>query len=104
MDKREDLKEKIINTLKTVYDPEIPLNIYDFGLIYGIDIDENFNVSIKMTLTSPNCPVAESMPAEVEQKTAGIKEVRSASVEIVWDPPFSKEMMSEEARFLLGMF
>ena len=104
MDKKEKLKHNIIKTLKTVYDPEMPLNIYDLGLIYGIDIDDDNNVNIRMTLTSPNCPVADSLPFEVETKAGSIEDVKSVKVELVWDPPFSKDMMSEEAKFLLGMF
>ena len=99
-----DLEKKIIEQLKNIYDPEIPLNIYDLGLIYKIDIDEENNVKIEMTLTSPNCPVADSMPSEVGEKAKSVKGVKSALVELVWDPPFTKEMMSEEARLLLGIF
>lgn len=99
-----DLEKEIIEQLKNIYDPEIPLNIYDLGLIYKIEIDEKNNVKIEMTLTSPNCPVADSMPSEVEEKVKSVKGVKSALVELVWDPPFTKEMMSEEARLLLGIF
>ena len=98
------LEKKVIEQLKNIYDPEIPLNIYDLGLIYKIEIDEENNVKIEMTLTSPNCPVADSMPSEVGEKVKSVKGVKSALVELVWDPPFSKEMMSEEARLLLGIF
>lgn len=94
----------MIKQLQTIHDPEIPLNIYDLGLIYKLDIDEQRNVRIEMTLTSPNCPVADSMPGEVGEKVAEVEGVRSAHVDLVWDPPFTKEMMSEEARLLLGIF
>lgn len=104
MEKKETIKGNIIKALKTVYDPEMPLNIYDLGLIYGIDIDKENNVNIKMTLTSPNCPVADSLPFEVEIKVGSLEEIKSAKVELVWDPPFSQDMMTEEAKFLLGMF
>ena len=97
-----DLKEKIIKEIKKVYDPEIPVNIYELGLIYKIDIDEKNNVKVDMTLTSPNCPVAESMPKEVEDKVAAMDSVSSAKVNIVFDPPWDKEMMSEEAKLELG--
>jgi len=104
-----DLAEKkrlegiIIETIKTVYDPEIPVDIYELGLIYEIKITEEKAVTIVMTLTSPSCPVAESLPAEVEEKVAGIEEVTEAGIEITWDPPWDKDMMSEEALVELGM-
>ena len=104
MSNTDTLKKDIIEALRHIYDPEIPLNIYDLGLIYKIDIDKEKNVRIEMTLTSPNCPVADSMPAEVGEKVKSVKGVRSALVELVWDPPFTKDMMSEEARLLLGIF
>jgi len=97
------LEEVIIDVLKTVYDPEIPVDIYQMGLIYEIKIDDEFNVDILMTLTSPNCPVAESLPAEVEAKIQGIKDVNKAKIEIVFEPPWQMDMMSEEARLELGM-
>ena len=101
---RETLENAIIEKLRTIYDPEIPLNIYDLGLVYRLDIDKEKNVRIEMTLTSPNCPVADTMPGEVGEKIGNLEGVRSANVELVWDPPFTKEMMSEEARLLLGIF
>lgn len=104
MSDTDTLKKKIIEALQHIYDPEIPLNIYDLGLIYKIDIDKENNVKIEMTLTSPNCPVADSMPSEVGEKAGNVEGVKSAYVELVWDPPFTKEMMSEEARLLLGIF
>ena len=104
MSDTDTLRKKIIEALQHIYDPELPLNIYDLGLIYKIDIDEEKNVRIEMTLTSPNCPVADSMPSEVGEKVAAVESVKSAYVDLVWDPPFTKEMMSEEARLLLGIF
>ncbi|RMG78521.1 MAG: SUF system Fe-S cluster assembly protein [Bacteroidetes bacterium] len=98
-----ELENKIIETLKTVYDPEIPVDVYEMGLIYEIKIDKENNVVILMTLTSPSCPVAESLPAEVEQKVSGIEDVKSCKVEITFDPPWSMDMMSEEAKLELGM-
>ena len=95
-------EEKIISLLKTIYDPEIPVNIYDLGLIYTIDIDEQNYVSIGMTLTSPNCPVAESMPIEVRDKINAIEGVEYVKVEILWEPPWNQDMMSEVAKLKLG--
>lgn len=97
-----EVENQVIEVLKTIYDPEIPVNIYDLGLIYEVKANSDFEVSIQMTLTSPNCPVAESLPQEVETKTAGLWSVKSAKVDIVWEPPWDKEMMSEEAKFELG--
>ena len=99
---KKEVENQVIDILKTIYDPEIPVNIYDLGLVYEVKADDDFNVQIDMTLTSPNCPVAESLPAEVETKTAGLWSVKSAKVEIVWEPPWDKEMMSEEAKYELG--
>ena len=99
---QKEVENQVIDVLKTIYDPEIPVNIYDLGLIYEVKVDEEFNVQIDMTLTSPNCPVAESLPAEVETKAAGLWSVKSAKVEIIWDPPWDKDMMSEEAKYELG--
>lgn len=96
------LEEKIINVVKTIYDPEIPVDIFELGLIYEIKIDDEFNVAVEMTLTSPNCPVAESLPLEVENKIASVFGVESAKVNIVFDPPWDKDMMSEEALLELG--
>ena len=92
----------MIEVIKSIYDPEIPVNIYDLGLIYDIQIDETNAVKVKMTLTAPACPVAGSLPGEVEQKIEAIPEVRTANVELVWDPPWSKDMMSEGAMLDLG--
>ena len=102
MEKRE-LENTIVAVLKSIHDPEIPVDIFELGLIYEVKIDDTFNVIIDMTLTSPNCPVAESMPKEVEDKVAGINEVNSCKVEIVFDPPWDKDMMSEEAQLELGL-
>jgi FeS assembly SUF system protein len=97
-----ELENKIVDVLKTIYDPEIPVDIFELGLIYEVKIDKEFNVEIEMTLTSPNCPVAESMPAEVEAKVQSHPEVNKAKVNIVFDPPWDKTMMSEEAQLELG--
>ena len=96
------LENTIVDVLKSIYDPEIPVDVYELGLIYEVKIDKEANVEIQMTLTSPNCPVAESMPKEVEDKVAEISDVKSAKVNIVFDPPWDKEMMSEEAKLELG--
>ena len=96
------LEEKIINVIKTIYDPEIPVDIFELGLIYEIKIDDKLNVEVEMTLTSPNCPVAESMPLDVENKVGSVFGVTSSKVNIVFDPPWEKDMMSEEALLELG--
>ena len=98
------LRERVVDVLKTCYDPEIPVDIYELGLIYEIRIDEGNDVNIKMTLTSPACPVAETLPVDVEQKIRNIPDVNNAKVEITFDPPWEKEMMSEEAKLELGMW
>ena len=98
------LRDKIIAALRTVYDPEIPLNLYDLGLIYDISIDANNAVSINMTLTTPHCPVAESMPGRVECAVREIKEVIDVNVQLVWDPPWDKDRMSDEAKLTLGLY
>ncbi len=97
-----ELEDKIVQMLKSIYDPEIPVDIYELGLIYEVKIDKENQVQIEMTLTSPNCPVAESLPKEVEDKVAAIEEVVSCKVNIVFDPPWEKDMMSEEAKLELG--
>ena len=97
-----ELENTIVDVLKTIYDPEIPVDVYELGLIYEVKIDAEKNVEIEMTLTSPNCPVAESMPKEVEDKVAAIEGVMSSKVNIVFDPPWDKDMMSEEAKLELG--
>ncbi len=100
----EALKNEIIEVLKTIYDPEIPVNIYEIGLIYEVNVDDEANIHLLMTLTSPMCPVAESLPPEVEEKVSAIDGVESARVEITWDPPWDPDMMSEAAKLELGMF
>jgi FeS assembly SUF system protein len=97
-----ELENKIVDMLKTIFDPEIPVDIYELGLIYEVKISKEKEVEIDMTLTSPNCPVAETMPKEVEEKIAAIEEVTSCKVSIVFDPAWSKDMMSEEAKLELG--
>ncbi len=99
-----ELEEKIIEALKTIFDPEIPVNIYEMGLIYAIEIAEDRHVDLKMTLTSPACPVAGSLPGEVEFKVMGVGGVENAKVELVWDPAWHPGMMSEAAKLTLGMF
>jgi FeS assembly SUF system protein len=97
-----DLYERVIEALREIYDPEIPVNIYDLGLIYGVDVSEG-DVAITMTLTTPHCPVAESMPGEVEMRVLAVPGVRDAEVNLVWDPPWGPNLMSDEARLELGM-
>ena len=98
-----ELKEKVILEIKKIFDPEIPVNIYELGLIYKIDIQDTKKVNIEMTLTSPNCPVAETLPKEVEDKVGEVHGVKTSKVNIVFDPPWDKDMMSEEAKLDLGM-
>lgn len=98
-----ELGEKIVNVLKTIYDPEIPVDIYELGLIYDVFVNEDNDVKILMTLTTPNCPVAETLPLEVEEKVKSLNEVKDAEVEITFDPPWTQELMSEEAKLELGM-
>lgn len=102
--KQKDLKQEVINALKTVYDPEIPVNIYDLGLIYDVIINEESFVDIKMTLTSPGCPVAQTFPGTVEMTIKAVEGVSDCEVELVWDPPWTQDRMSEAARLELGMF
>jgi FeS assembly SUF system protein len=97
-----ELKTKIVEILKTCYDPEIPVDIFELGLIYDINIDDDSTAHILMTLTSPNCPVAGSLPAEVKDKVKSVIGINDAEVQIVWDPPWNPEMMSEEAKLELG--
>lgn len=96
------LESEILKVIKEVFDPEIPVNIYDLGLIYEIDVDDYDNVDIKMTLTAPNCPVADSMPNEVKEKVKAVEGVNNVNLEMVFDPPWSASMMSEEAKLVLG--
>ncbi len=97
------LGDKIIRVLKTIFDPEIPVDIYELGLIYDVFVNEDFDVKILMTLTTPNCPVAETLPLEVEEKVKSLNEVKNAEVEITFDPPWTQDLMSEEAKLELGM-
>lgn len=99
---KEDLGEKIVGVIKTIFDPEIPVDIYELGLIYDVFVNEDTDVKVLMTLTSPNCPVAETLPMEVEEKIRSIEEVRNAEVEITFDPTWTQDMMSEEAKLELG--
>ena len=98
-----ELKDKVITEIKKIYDPEIPVNIYELGLIYNINVDKNKNVKIDMTLTSPNCPVAESLPNEVKNSVREIKEVKDVDLKLVWEPPWDKSMMSESAKLELNL-
>lgn len=104
MEEIKSMEERVIDVLKTCFDPEIPVNIYDLGLIYEVKINEGNDVFVKMTLTSPACPVAETLPPDVENRIKELPDVNSAKVEITFDPPWDKEMMSEEARLELGMW
>jgi FeS assembly SUF system protein len=97
------LKDQIVGALRKVYDPEMPVNIYELGLIYGLDVDEAGNAQIRMTLTAPNCPVAGSLPAEVERAARAVEGVNSVKLELTFDPPWSKDRMSEAAKLALGI-
>ena len=98
-----DIKNRVIEKIKQIYDPEIPVNIYELGLIYNIIVDENNNVKIDMTLTSPNCPVAESLPKEVKDSIMNVEGVKDITLDLVWDPPWDKSMMSEAAKLELNL-
>ena len=98
-----NLKEKVIAEIKKIYDPEIPVNIYELGLIYDIKIDDKNNVKVDMTLTSPNCPVAESLPKEVKDVIMNVEEIKSVDLNLVWEPPWNKSMMSEAAKLELNL-
>ena len=97
------LGEKIVRVIKTIFDPEIPVDIYELGLIYDVFVNEDYEVKVLMTLTTPNCPVAETLPLEVEEKIKSLDAVKDAEVEITFDPPWTQELMSEEAKLELGM-
>ena len=97
------LGEKIVRVIKTIFDPEIPVDIYELGLIYDVFVNEDYEVKILMTLTTPNCPVAETLPLEVEEKIKSLDAVKDAEVEITFDPPWTQDLMSEEAKLELGM-
>lgn len=98
-----ELHDAVVAALKEIFDPEIPVNIYDLGLIYAVEVDDESDCTITMTLTTPHCPVAESMPAEVELRAASVPGIRDAEVNLVWDPPWDPQKMSDEARLELGM-
>lgn len=97
------LQERVVEALRQIYDPEIPVNIYELGLIYGVDVDDTNNVDVTMTLTTPHCPVAETMPGEVESKVRSVEGVNDVDVNLVWDPPWDMTKMSDEARLELGL-
>ncbi|WP_435624152.1 DUF59 domain-containing protein [Flagellimonas sp.] len=99
----QELGEKIVKVLKTIYDPEIPVDIYELGLIYDVFVNEDNDVKILMTLTSPNCPVAETLPVEVEEKVKSLDVLKDVEVEITFDPPWTQDLMSEEAKLELGL-
>ncbi len=98
-----ELEQAVVDALKEIYDPEIPVNIYDLGLIYGVEVDDESDVVVTMTLTTPHCPVAETMPGEVELRAGAVPGIRDAEVNLVWDPPWGPDKMSDEARLELGM-
>jgi FeS assembly SUF system protein len=98
----ENLGKEIVRVLKTIYDPEIPVDIYELGLIYDVFVNEDYEVKILMTLTSPNCPVAESLPQEVNDKVKSLDQVKDSEIELTFDPPWSQDLMSEEAQLELG--
>lgn len=98
-----DLREGIVAALRTVYDPEIPVNIYDLGLVYGIDVGDDGRVDVRMTLTAPGCPVAGSLPGEVEERLEEVAGVREANVELVWEPTWSPDVLSEDVKLQLGL-
>ena len=102
MDEKFNIEQKVVEMLKTVFDPEIPVNVYDLGLIYKIDVTDDFDVNIDMTLTAPNCPAADCIIEDIHQKVNSIKEVKSTNVNIVFEPEWTKDMMSEEAKLDLG--
>ena len=102
-DPRQELEGKVVDALKKVYDPEIPVNIYELGLVYSIDVSDEAKVGIRMTLTAPACPVAGTLPGEVERMVKSVPGVSDAKVELIWDPPWRPDMMSKMARIMLGM-
>ena len=99
---RQELGDKIVGVLKTIYDPAIPVDIYELGLIYDVFVNEDQDVKVLMTLTTPNCPVADSLPQEVKDKVQSLNEVKEAEVELTFDPPWTRDLMSEEAKLELG--
>jgi len=100
---KEEIEKDVVEALKSIYDPEIPVNIYELGLIYNVDVRDDRSVEVRMTLTSPMCPVAGSLPPEVEAKVAQVEDVTASTVDLVWDPPWEPSMMSEAAKLELGM-
>ena len=100
---QQEIEDDVVAVLKTVYDPEIPVDIYELGLVYNVDVREDRSVEVRMTLTTPMCPVAEILPAEVESKVASVEGVKSAAIDLVWEPPWTPGMMSEAAKLELGM-
>jgi FeS assembly SUF system protein len=103
IEKKDGLQEAVIAALRTIFDPEIPVNIYDLGLVYGIEIDDQGKVTIRMTLTAPACPFAATLPGQVEQAVKQVEGVNDVTVELVWDPPWNQERMSDEAKLQLGL-
>jgi len=101
-EKLQQLGEDVVQVLCQIYDPEIPVNIYELGLIYDVQVSDDYEVKILMTFTAPNCPVAETLPVEIKEKVEKISKVKTATIDITWDPPWEKNMMSEEAKLELG--
>ena len=103
VEEQKDIEQRVIEALQTIYDPEVPVNIYAMGLIYGVDVDPLGNASVSMTLTAPNCPAAQSLPMEVEEKVKAVDGVNEVNLEIVWEPPWDPSLMSDAAKLQLGM-
>lgn len=103
VEEQKDIEQRVIEALQTIYDPEVPVNIYEMGLIYGVDVDPLGNASVSMTLTAPNCPAAQSLPMEVEEKVKAVDGVNEVNLEIVWEPPWDPSLMSDAAKLQLGM-
>lgn len=103
VEEQKDIEQRVIEALRTIYDPEVPVNIYEMGLIYGVDVDPLGNASVSMTLTAPNCPAAQSLPMEVEEKVKAVDGVNEVNLEIVWEPPWDPSLMSDAAKLQLGM-
>lgn len=103
VEEQKDIELRVVEALQTIYDPEVPVNIYEMGLIYGVDVDPLGNASVSMTLTAPNCPAAQSLPMEVEEKVKAVDGVNEVNLEIVWEPPWDPSLMSDAAKLQLGM-
>ena len=103
IEEQKNIEQRVIEALQTIYDPEVPVNIYEMGLIYGVDLDPLGNASVSMTLTAPNCPAAQSLPMEVEEKVRAVDGVNDVHLEIVWEPPWDPSLMSDAAKLQLGM-